>query len=581
MGRRPRQEPVEESDVEPWDAVRTVLLWAARERGRSHAGDVLCIDRLLGMPTDVEGAWAVIAGASIDELTSDLVVPLDELIDELFSALNEAQATAFQRRCLAAHPPTLEDLRGDLGGVTRERVRQIQAKAEQTIDSLMQRRRFRLLRWRAMELRRSLGSSWPADGATEVLSLAVRDVAPSGGPKTISMLLYLAGPYEERGGWWTLRDRDEPSEELLMRRADEHGLIEAADGQEWARSHGLTDEFRDRWLERTGSFRVLDRKIAVWKGSVVDKCVAVLAARGAPMSTETLVDAVGEGHSLRASKTRLFDDRRVVRTAPNEWGLRQWGLEEYSGIAAEIGERIDAAGGRAPMSALVTDLCAQFGVKESSIRVYATAPMFVIEGGMVRRRRADEPFASAGSLGDCGGVFRSGPATFSVVVAVDCDVLRGSGRAIPAALAQALGVGPGDRRSFRGAGYEVVASWPMTAAMPALGSTRGAATCAGAASGDRLRLDFSLETLTVMAERIPSGLDGRSPREVVRLYTSLDQEGDVREHIARAIGSSASALRQRLLARGDLELAAQLPSEAVDQSLAKALDELASALGGQ
>jgi hypothetical protein len=77
----------------------------------------------------------------------------------------------------------------------------------------------------------------------------------------------------------------------------------------------------------------------------------------------------------------------VVRVSRREWGLVEWGLEEYSGIAEEIAQRIGREGGRALLTDVVAEV-ARFGVRESSVRMYAEAPMFVIEGDWIRTKRA-------------------------------------------------------------------------------------------------------------------------------------------------------------------------------------------------
>ena len=106
-------------------------------------------------------------------------------------------------------------------------------------------------------------------------------------------------------------------------------------------------------LERIGGFREFGDHLAIWKGTVVDKAVRVLAIRGTAMTPEDLVAAIGEGNPVRALRNRMLEDRRLARVTKNEWALRAWGLAEYTGIADKIAEEIDRQGGATSLSNLV------------------------------------------------------------------------------------------------------------------------------------------------------------------------------------------------------------------------------------
>ena len=67
-------------------------------------------------------------------------------------------------------------------------------------------------------------------------------------------------------------------------------------------------------------------------------------------------------------------DERTVRVSRTDWALKTWGLEEYSGVAQEIGRRIDEQGGRVRITELAEEIAEQFNVKAASVRLQAAAP---------------------------------------------------------------------------------------------------------------------------------------------------------------------------------------------------------------
>jgi hypothetical protein len=317
----------------------------------------------------------------------------------------------------------------------------------------------------------------------------------------------------------------------------------------------------------------------VWSNNIVAKCIAMLALRGEPTDTDTLVELVGEGHNVKGVRGRLFEDPRVMRVNRTEWGLRSWGFEEYTGITDEIAQRIEEGGGRARLDSIISEVVRQFGVKEGSVRIYAEAPMFVLEDGWIRLRRQDEPFKPQGKLSACRGVFRAADAVLSLLMDVDGEVLRGSGRPLPGPVAAALGVLPERPRAFRQGEIELSVTWPRTAALGAsLGSTRALAAAVGAAEGDRLRLDFYMDVGQVRGERVPRDPGEIAGAELLRLLTGIEPGHDPLAQVAAAIGVAPGEARRALISRGDTAVADLLPAPEVDSRLRAALSDLAGIL---
>ena len=434
------------------EVLQFVLAWAASELGAARIGDVIQLSSAVGeMPDDVAARWKSFSELDLAVLPkpADLTSDLDTLMRDITSVLDSRQRLILERRTLSGDPATLQELADELG-VTRERVRQIQVKLEGRLAELILLPRFRVLQWRGSTLSSALGVMAPVDSdpTSAVIDRAVRGASVESLPMLKALMFRLAGGYEERDGWLVRENEQAIDDAGLARLADENGLLPITTVYDWLSERGLVPEFHDLWIELCGRFRRSGDILAVWTGSVVDKCVALLAVRGTPADVPMLVDEVGEGHGVNSTRNRFFEDERLIRVSRSEWASRQWGSEEYTGIADEIGQRIEEHGGQARLSELVEELVAVFGVRDTSVRVYAEAPMFVIEDGWVRLRRDDEPYLVEDPLSGCQGVYRSSESTISMVLPVDNQMLRGSGRTLPSAVAVALGVMPDCSRVF-------------------------------------------------------------------------------------------------------------------------------------
>ena len=90
---------------------------------------------------------------------------------------------------------------------------------------------------------------------------------------------------------------------------------------------------------------------------------------------------------------------------------------------------------------IASQLNKDFSTSESSVRAYCQAPMFITQGGWIRLRTEKEPFVYPNrSPLNTKGVFILGPQRVALLVEVDQEMLRGSGRALTYAAGAALGV---------------------------------------------------------------------------------------------------------------------------------------------
>jgi hypothetical protein len=557
--------------------IRRITLWAQLESESSQLSDLLpLLDRL---PTDLADEWRHIGGTRLTEFAGDQRLLLNALLESLLSSFEPTRRSVLNHRILTDHPITLQELGLQLG-VTRERVRQIQVKVEETLKEALDSEKFAPLRWRAHSLGRALGGLAPTSHPQTVkaFEVALRPFSEDAVETARALFLYDAGPFIEDQAWLRREGAELPTSEGLEGLADEFGLIPYADVTDWFLQFEVRSEFLDSWLTTCGrADRILDR-VLIRRANAVERCISQLAIRELPASVEVLVSEIGTNHNVRGLRARFFEDPRLMRVNKTDWALRQWGLEEYTGIADEIRQRVVEQGGSASLNWLVEELSSLFNVADGSVRAYAAAPMFVLEDGMVRLRRSDEPFEHTAELTGIRGTFRTGRTSVSTIVVVDKEILRGSGRSCPAAIALFLGIKPGMRRAFQWGGASILITWPETSAVgPSLGALREVVSLLGADEGDLIRLEFHAHTGFAEATWVSPTSD-QSPTERIQQLTGLALGKDIEAALADGLDCTVPQVRRVLDTRGDREILALLGSPASDPSLESALSELANLL---
>jgi RNA polymerase sigma factor (sigma-70 family) len=568
------------------NALRLIAGWATSEKSAQHVGDFLQLGAgISGMPDDVREAWSRLTEIEPALLADQEFMQTDvnDLIEDILETLDDRAILVLEKRLVSEEPLTLAEL-GEQLGVSRERVRQIESKLERRLEKLLTFPRFRPIRWRAKTLASDLGHLSPtsAQETAEAMERALRGSRPENRPLLLSLLLSLAGSYREVEGWWVHKDAPEIDAKVLEDLVDDMGILPIDRAREWLVEQGLNPVFHEVWLGQFAHFRRFDDLLLLWSGSIVDKCVSLLSLRGSPASAEDLVSEVGEGHSVVGARNRFFEDARLMRVSRTLWALRSWGQEEYNNLSEEIGRRIDLAGGRALLSDVVEELVRVFGARETSVRIFATAPMFVLEDGWVRRREGDEPLLVSANVSQCQGAFITSESTMSFSIPIDQDLMRGSGRTIPQEVANFLGVSPDHPRSFAADAGLLRVTWPLKSAFgPSLGATRALAMQAGANVGDSLRLDFNADLSTVTALRInKSDLYSLSPLDAITVLTGIPElnEGNLLDRLAGAMMVEREAVRRVLFERGDEAIAKLLPPLQIDTTLRDALEDLVAIL---
>ena len=200
---------------------------------------------------------------------------------------------------------------------------------------------------------------------------------------------------------------------------------------------------------------------------------------------------------------------------------------------------------------------------QSSVRSYLDAPAFVVVGGRAHLRGKDEPFVNRTDPRKATRTFLHVDG-FSIVVTVDRDVLRGSGRGLSRSVAAAIGLEAGSELTFGEGDLQVSFAWPMTSHSPSIGSTRWLAQEVGAELGHLLRIDVSGST--VSAVRLPAELATAAPsKEALSALVGIEPGGDDWEERLRwALQAGPGEDLVRVAAQKDDELLVRLiPDELV------------------
>lgn len=485
-------------------------------------------------------ARSTLPGEDVDAATA---------IGRLLDRLADYDHQLLSARGWALDPQTIPVTARQLG-VTRINVQRSQPRADGRFRELLADPAHAAVIDYAQQLRERLGPLTRQHTAERALNDLGLDLATDAG----QLLLHLAGPYSRRDTWLQdtaaegLRTASDtldaafthsgaPTTTALTVELEQLG-IPAQTAADVIRSHPGLRRFGDKWVR--------------WGPTVIERTEAALHLSGVPASAALIAATIGDNVHEKSVREALYNDPRFIRTTKQTWALRQWGITEYVGVFAEIATRIDTAGGAIDIKAIVDDMTATFpDVAERSVHSYLGVPAFVIDNGIVRRRTESDRWPPVGPLRTVRGAFHNGDNEIRLAIAVDRDLLRGSGQTLRPAAAAALGIHPGQQRAFSGT-HDLTVFWRLSSTNGAnLGSLRGLATALGSEMDDTIVLAFNVRDSTVKATRIPARQD---PRQRLRVLLGTPVRDPVTADLARALRCEPDQVAELLVRRGDAEL---------------------------
>lgn len=293
------------------------------------------------------------------------------------------------------------------------------------------------------------------------------------------------------------------------------------------------------------------------------------------MSKDEILAELGPASHSGTLTNYLGGDPRFSRTSLTQYALREWDLEEYTGIVDEITQEID-------VQHLVSTLTNNFGVSEHSVRAYAAGPHFAsTRRGAIRVSTDPSQALPQKAIDLTRRCFNIG-GDWGVRMHITADLLRGSGTPLPAVIARHVGLAHGGERTFSSAFGPIRITWPSL--QVTVGSLRSVAEGLGGQIGDLLFLFFGRQVVRLVlieqhALRNLRGLD--------RLAAEVGLTGPIAPTrllatIADAVGlastSTIEEVRTRLLDRGEDALAGLLPTPPVEAAEQR-LERLTAVLG--
>ena len=557
------------------------LRWLGSRRNGTRLGDLVVVNPSCGLiPSDVARAIEDFLATPIEGIIGSTTDTGTSSTPEEFVELMGDRAEILIRREISLEEnSTLEEL-GSRFHLTRERIRQVIPKLVEQAHEILKSDGFQDLRWRAFDLGGALGFAAPysSESVQSTLEKISEGLTDSEIVRARDLIAWLAGPYRVQNGWivrdgFSLRDAVSGS----LAEFSEKMVIPLSDFKQNLQERGVMFLDNSNLLELASGWKLIDENSLIrWPKGLAEKALSVLSFESRPLLPSEINRRIGEGNANSSLQNLLSSDPRFIRVdKQNRFGLSVWGLEEYSGIAEEIRQRIERSGGRAYLSEMVEEFSTLFGVSERSVRAFAKAPAFVTEGDLVRMRRDDEFEDLLTADARAAGIFNfSKQGAVVQLLKINRDSIRGSGRGVHKALALSLGLRPGSKEVFRsaeGSVGSVTVSWPDTSMAPTIGSVKDAVEHLDLKIGDDIHIVYSLDSRECAIGRVVLG----SSMGVLGIAIP---EHELVHALADALSTHPARIVKELTDREDFAVLNLIPSVPEKRSLVDEVEALGDLL---
>jgi hypothetical protein len=566
-GRPAASAPLEDAQLGVERLLSQVAAWAAGETDATTLSEALQRAAMSEpRPTEVASASRSLEAIDLRVLGRPCLPVYDPMaaIERILGVIDDRARTVLIQRTLAlSHGRKLADLGADLS-LSRERVRQVEVRGIKSVRKALWRDENAVVRRVGARIRAQIGAAAPLRAVLDSKELQRITPGWTVDDPAATLLLWVAGPYVERGGWVVFADTEpEGASRAALDLATGDGPIEELVAETVVEGLGIRGTYAREWIVSIGGFRLVDGYVVRWRGSLADKAAVILQMIMKPMTREEILERIAEPRSAGSLANALMADPRFKRTGVHHFGLADWEHDEYTTISDEIAQEIARQGGEASLEHLVEYVSTTYGASPTSVRAYAVSHRFVpTPHGTIRERTmGDTSDSVARPIEFSKSVFR-GSSGYALRLRVSDQTLRGSGTMIPAALARAVGVLPGERRVFASLYGDVALGWPSLS--PTMSTVREAAEALGATEGDYLFVEFGMDGEARF--RVAHRADVEAAEGEVRLASEVGlgggEGGSTITAIAEALGMSGEPppsrgeIRQRLRARGEEDLAA-------------------------
>ena len=324
------------------------------------------------------GVAAKIGAIRIDDVvngTPGLASVVSSRLMLTIEAASENERTIIEHRLLRMPPKTLEEV-GSLLGVTRERIRQIQARAEGKIR-VAPGRELQVIAW-------TLKEQFGHIALESEVERRIEELLPDDPPlvkRIFRRALITAMNYTLQDGVYLDGRAGRVVEEIrasVRRLADDVGLVD----EEQLIVELPSEQWRQfwPWLRKRYGLHDLHGSLGI-RDSAKARAKAALLSIGRP-ATRSEIAAVCGMEEARIGG-HFSNIASVARADKDRWGLKEWIDDEYDGIVGEIIQRIEEDGGVTTTDRLLKELPGQFDVSASSVRTYMQTSKFAIRDGWI------------------------------------------------------------------------------------------------------------------------------------------------------------------------------------------------------
>lgn len=488
----------------------------------------------------------------VELITEPVITDVPTLMRSTLAKLNKRLKIIAKERILQIGKPTvLEKLGQRFGGITRERVRQVEVKTYDIFDILKSSPEMKPVFVRALKLRDAIGNAVPIS-KKKLISTELNNITDDFEFKNKEekdliqgLFLWLAGPYKQKADW--ILNQSVPVHDTvgaLLGKRDKRGLITDEVVVTILNEYDIKPDYHDRWIAYLKVFRRVQNGYIEFKGSIIDKSAAYIRYQNKPVNIEELAKYVGSS-SPRSTCQRMISSDKLWRiNRANDFVLAgSKKHREYNGITAEIIKDIEAHGGKVSVKYLVKEFTRLFGVRESSVIGFLGAPIFEKKDGMVWMRQNLSGVESKTNILRSVSCYKGGKDVWLWRTRVDNDTMRGSGRQVSNGLANHAGCKIGEKINVETEFGKVTISWPIhTPYGASIGSLRKAALNVGAKIGDYLFVQSEKGKLT-FRKLTKSRLDNERVqlKKVALLMGAVDVKNkqDATTKIGKALGIRA------------------------------------------
>ena len=442
----------------------------------------------------------------VELIRDPVITDVPTLVRSTLAKLNKRLKIIAKERILQIGKPTvLETLGQRFGGITRERVRQVEVKTYDIFYVLKSSQEMKPVLLRALKLRDAIGNAVPIS-KKKLITKELNNITDDFDFKNKEekdlvqgLFLWLAGPYKQKAGW--ILNQNVPVHDTvgaLLGKRDKRGLIADEVVVMILNEFDIKPDYHESWIAYLKAFRRVENGYIEFKGSIIDKSAAYLRYRNKPVNIEELASYVGSS-SPRSTCQRMISSDKLWRiNRANDFvlaGSKKY--REYNGITAEIIKDIEANGGKVSVKYLVKEFTKLFGVRESSVIGFLGAPIFEKKDGMVWMRQNLSGVESKTNILRSVSCYKGGKGIWLWRTKVDNDTMRGSGRQVSNGLANHAGCKIGEKINVETEFGSVTISWPIhTPYGASIGSLRKAALSVGAKLGDYLFVQSEKGKLT-------------------------------------------------------------------------------------